>query len=60
MTFSLFRLEQMGHMLVIHSRAVGKAMGRAVTTMVMQVQGLDSRLSRISRLALHTALSFFL
>lgn len=47
-------------MLVIHSRAVGKAMGRAVTTMVMQVQGLDSRLSRISRLALHTALSFFL
>jgi hypothetical protein len=57
MNFSVVRLEQMGHMLVIHSREVGKAMGRAVTTMVMQVQGLDSRLSRISKRALHVALS---
>jgi hypothetical protein len=49
MSVSVFRLEQMGHMLVIHSRELGRAMAKAVTTMVMLVQGLDSRLSRISK-----------
>ncbi|GFG28847.1 hypothetical protein Cfor_09863 [Coptotermes formosanus] len=43
------RLEQMGHMLDIHNRELGRAMAKAVTTMVMLVQGLDSRLSRISK-----------
>jgi hypothetical protein len=47
----------MGHTLVIHSRELGKAMDRAVTTMVIQAQGLDSRLSRTSKPAFHAALS---
>jgi len=46
---SVFRLEQMGHTLVIHSRERGRAMAKAVTTMVMLVLGLASRLSRISK-----------
>jgi len=36
-------------MLVIHSREHGRAMAKAVTTMVMLVLGLASRLSRISK-----------
>jgi len=39
----------MGHTLVIHSREHGRAMAKAVTTMVMLVLGLASRLSRISK-----------
>lgn len=49
----------MGHMLVIHSRELGKAMDRAITTMVMQAQGLDSRHNRTSKPAFHAALSLF-
>jgi hypothetical protein len=44
-------------MLVIHNRELGKGMARAVTTMAMQAQGLDSRHSRISKPAFHAALS---
>lgn len=40
------RLEQMGRMLVIHSKEHGRAMAKAVTTMVILVLGLASRLSR--------------
>jgi hypothetical protein len=39
-------------MLLIHSRELGKAMAKVITTMVMLVQGLDSSLSRISKSAL--------
>jgi hypothetical protein len=45
----MFRLEQMGHMQVMHSRGRGRAMAKAVTTMVILVLGLASRLSRISK-----------
>jgi hypothetical protein len=51
--FSVFRLEQMEHTLVIHNKEIGKATGKVVTTMVMRVQGLGSRLSRISKPALN-------
>lgn len=53
LNFSVFRLEQMERTLVIRNKEIGKATAKVVTTMVMRVQGLVSRLSRISKPALN-------